>query len=398
MWCFFSKMPFLGYLQIIKSPCIIDFIGKEGKHMKKNMTLETEPIESISTNDFNEFKDVAVYELKDTSIVSKSHKLIMSQLDFSVMEQKIFLMALAAYRESVEKGQETLEFKFSANEIRKLFDTSSNSIYKKIEDTADRLTSHRIAYKEDEENFTYVVPIPYADYNGGELTVRLEKSMREALSLSSKTYRVDMLLGNFKNLKSKYSIRIYELLKMYLSDNNIDSRDGWKSITMDVIEFKLMIGAASMIDGENGKKLVKDSYPRPYNFKQSVLDKSKGELEECTDILFDYELTKNGNGDPVITLKTIDRLNYHEKEMSDVNVIPSESDGGMDAFVEIFTMCTTLFEGKNINANQIKEIVVASHFNFSIIRTTYKFLKRMNCPEDKLYESIMDELLHPDID
>lgn len=90
------------------------------------------------------------------------------------------------------------------------------------------------------------------------------------LELSSKftSYR----LANIVKLKSTYAIRIYELLKQY---ENLKER----TISLENLRYYLD---------------AMDIYPNYANFKQRVLKPTQKELNQKTDISFDFEEIKSG--------------------------------------------------------------------------------------------------------
>jgi plasmid replication initiation protein len=85
-------------------------------------------------------------------------------------------------------------------------------------------------------------------------------------------------------LPSTYSIRIYELLKQY---EKIGKRK------FDLQELKEIVGAVEQIEVK-GKKVEKDNYPLYGNFRQKVLLKAERDLENYTDIRFEFEALKKG--------------------------------------------------------------------------------------------------------
>jgi hypothetical protein len=76
-------------------------------------------------------------------------------------------------------------------------------------------------------------------------------------------------------LKSSFSIRIYELLKQY---------ENFKERSFLVEDLRTMLGIEA------------DEYPKYGNFKQKVLNVAQKEIAEKTDISFEYEETKVGRG------------------------------------------------------------------------------------------------------
>ncbi|HDR7383803.1 TPA: replication initiation protein [Bacillus toyonensis] len=107
--------------------------------------------------------------------------------------------------------------------------------------------------------------------NKGTIDLRFDPLLKPfLLELSSKftSYR----LANVVKLKSTYSIRIYELLKQY---------EHIKERTISLENLRYYLDAI-------------DTYPNYANFKQRVLKPSQKELNQKTDISFEFEEIKLG--------------------------------------------------------------------------------------------------------
>ena len=104
--------------------------------------------------------------------------------------------------------------------------------------------------------------------------------------------------GRLANIKGKYTIRFYEILKPF-------RKIGYLKINL--IELRMMIGAFKgtiEYDGNGDvKKTPKFIYPAYANFKQSIIDIVQKEMEEKTDIIFTFETFKKGK--KVISIKFI---------------------------------------------------------------------------------------------
>jgi plasmid replication initiation protein len=104
--------------------------------------------------------------------------------------------------------------------------------------------------------------------------------------------------GRLANIKGKYTIRFYEILKPF-------RKIGYLKINLN--ELRMMIGAFKgtiEYDGNGDvKKTPKFIYPAYANFKQSIIDIVQKEMEEKTDIIFTFETFKKGK--KVISIKFI---------------------------------------------------------------------------------------------
>ncbi|PLR75774.1 hypothetical protein CU633_19245 [Bacillus sp. V3-13] len=112
----------------------------------------------------------------------------------------------------------------------------------------------------------------------GQIRIKLSDDLAQYL-LSLKSYTKYRLMNVLK-LKSEYSWRIYELLKEYewrLQPVIVGERRWKTSRIFKVDEIRRLLN------------IPDDKYKLMKHFRESVLDKAKKELEEKTDIIFDYE-------------------------------------------------------------------------------------------------------------
>ncbi|HBM17504.1 MAG TPA: hypothetical protein DD381_14340 [Lentisphaeria bacterium] len=115
--------------------------------------------------------------------------------------------------------------------------------------------------------------IPTGEYKDGELFLRINREMRPFI-LGLKKNFTQYHIENIKPLKSGYSIRIFEMLKM----------NAWKSETyrIKLDELKKMFG-------------IEDKYKLYTDFKKDVIERAKTELKEHCEIYFEYLEIKHGN-------------------------------------------------------------------------------------------------------
>lgn len=205
--------------------------------------------------------------MKDYLIV-KANKLIEARYDLTLNEQKIILYATSQIDR--DKG----EFNFielDINEFTELLDTKGKR-YEEIRNIARELRKKEIIINTDDKEYItgWISSITFRK-NTGKIKIRFDDDLIPyLLQLKSRFTRYP--LKNILYLKSKYSIRIYELLKQY---ENIGKR-----------EFEL----------EELRKIlfIEDQYNRIYDLERFILEPVKNEINEYTDIIIDYEKQKKG--------------------------------------------------------------------------------------------------------
>lgn len=216
--------------------------------------------------------------------ITKSNKLVLAQFKMTPYEQKIILLCISKIKADLKKTGDVpntcLTFKLTSKEIINFLHIETKSIYSELSKIADRLENHKInIFGKDE--FEKIRPFPYCKYKSGIFTIRFDQSMEEhLLELKDKFTMYD--INNIIDLKSTYSIRIYEILKSY---------EWLNEAAFELDELKKIIGVKSF-DEENQSWI--DLYPRYPNFKQRVLLVAQKELEEKTDICFNFIELKTG--------------------------------------------------------------------------------------------------------
>ena len=112
-----------------------------------------------------------------------------------------------------------------------------------------------------------------------EITFEIHERFREFVWDLSKWFTA-YYLNNIAHLNSSFSIRIYELLKQF-------EDTGWRQLSIEDLRDKLLID--------------KNNYKLYGNFRQRIILVAQKELEEKTDIRFDFEEIKKGR--KVVSIK-----------------------------------------------------------------------------------------------
>ncbi|MEH6891863.1 replication initiation protein [Bacillus sp. JJ864] len=208
-------------------------------------------------------------QVKDNNIVSKSNTLIEANSRLNLVEQKM-LLCLASNIEPSDRDFKT--YTFPIKQFHDLLGLSGSTKYTELSKITKELLSKVIEIRVGEE-LIQVSWLSSAIYNRnkGTIDMRFDPLLKPfLLELSSKftSYR----LANVVKLKSTYAIRIYELLKQY---------EDLKERTISLENLRYYLDAM-------------DVYPNYANFKQRVLKPSQKELNQKTDIFFEFEEIKSG--------------------------------------------------------------------------------------------------------
>lgn len=208
-------------------------------------------------------------QIKENNIVSKSNTLIEANSRLNLVEQKM-LLCLASNIEPNDRDFKT--YTFPIKQFHDLLGLNGSTKYTELSKITKELLSKVIEIRAGEE-LIQVSWLSSAIYNRnkGTIDMRFDPLLKPfLLELSSKftSYR----LANIVKLKSTYAIRIYELLKQYE-----DLRE--RTISLENLRYYLD---------------AMDVYPNYANFKQRVLKPSQKELNQKTDISFEFEEIKLG--------------------------------------------------------------------------------------------------------
>jgi len=139
-------------------------------------------------------------------------------------------------------------------------------------------------------------------HDTGVMTATLSQSIKPfLLGLIDKGFYTQAELRTFLALKSKYSKRIYEILKSYL---NIGEERRYRLVTQvfEVSELKRLVSA--------------EKYERFKDFRVNVLDIAMREINAVTDIVVDYAPIKQGRITAHVQFsiqlkKALERLDAH---------------------------------------------------------------------------------------
>lgn len=222
-------------------------------------------------------------EIKPGYWVNQSTELVNMRQDLNLTERRL-IYSLIALVQPDDKDFKT--YVVQIKELAELIGITENSFYERVEKAVDGLQSKQLIIERGTGNNKIVDKITWvqrATYIRGEGQIRIKLSddlAQYLLNLKSYTkYR----LKNVLKLKSEYSWRIYELLKEHewrLQPVVVGDRKWKTSRILKVDELRQLLN------------IPEDKYKLMKHFRESVLDKAKKELEEKTDIIFDYEVHK----------------------------------------------------------------------------------------------------------
>lgn len=208
-----------------------------------------------------------------SNIVTKSNHLIEANYRLSLNEQRLVLAAISQIdgRKPIDKDN---NFTITANEFSEIFKLPINQAYEALDDAASRLYERDIKTHDKLSNTTERFRwVDYVKYWHGESKVSLSFSHRVIpyLTLLHKQF-TSYELKQISQMKSPYSIRLYELLVQFM-------KTGERTITLERLHelFEL-----------------RKKYKRFFDLKKRILIPSINEINQTTDIKVEWDSVKKG--------------------------------------------------------------------------------------------------------
>lgn len=210
--------------------------------------------------------------MKKEYLVTKSNYFIMnSSYDLSLEEQRIILTLASMVQPADEEFK---PYKFRIADFMDLVGVQDKSKYTEIPKMTKELMKKVFEIRQGNK-ITQVAWLSSAEYENGTGMVELEFSPKlKPYMLQLKEKFTQYKLANILSMKSKYSPRIYEILKC-----NEFKKQGY--IEIEVEELRKLLKADTV-------------YPKYNDFKRYIIERTQKELKKISDISFDFGEVKTG--------------------------------------------------------------------------------------------------------
>jgi len=213
---------------------------------------------------------------QDKLVVTQANKLIEASYTMTLEEKRVVLLMVSLVRKD---DQDFQTYRIPITDIRDYLGLRTNKLYDDIKRVADSLLSRVLHIAEEGGGWLKVGWVASARYvpkghKGVEvacLDLSFSPEMKPYL-LELKSHFANYMLQNVAGLRSFYSIRLYELLK---------SRRRLQSFTLAVADLRRMLKAET-------------KYANHKDFRTRVILTAQCELEQKTDIAFEFEETRRG--------------------------------------------------------------------------------------------------------
>lgn len=277
---------------------------------------------------------------KDYLITKSNHFIMNSSYDLSLEEQKLILTLASMVQ---PEDEEFKPYVFKINEFMKILEVDTKTKYTEIPKITKELMKKVFEIQEGNK-LIQTAWLSSAIYEKGSGTVILKFSpdLKPYMLKLNKLY-TSYKLANILNMKSKYSPRIYEILKA-----NQFKKQGFVEIEVDDLR--------KLLKAEN-------IYPLYADFKRKIIKQAQKELNEKTDIKFTFEEIKTGR--KVTSIKFYIVCNKNNKDETAITLEGEENIKKVKAII-----CD-----HEVSSLEAKKIYDSSNGNFDIIEKVYKHFK-----------------------
>lgn len=280
--------------------------------------------------------------MENNYIITKSNKLITANYDLSLQEQKIILTLASMVQ---PQDAEFKEYEFKIKDFLKLLGIKDQSKYTELPKITRELKKKVFDIREGTDiiQVSWLGGVRYKTKEG-TLILSLDKGLKPyMLELKEKFTRYK--LENILTMKSKYSIRIYELLK---------SNEFKKCWEINLDELKTIL------------KANEKSYSIYQNVKNRIIVKAQKELKDKTDISFDFEEIKTG--------RKVTSIKFFIKANKKVNA-PKEISVDVDTTKDDIIKLVELMKDHDITYREAESIYKSGQGDLMHIAEVYEHFK-----------------------
>lgn len=301
-------------------------------------------------------------------LVTKSNYFIMnSSYDLSLEEQKIILTLASMVQPTDEEFK---PYKFKINDFMELLGVDTKTKYTEIPKITKELMKKVFEIQEG-DTLIQTAWLSGAKYKKGSGEVELTFSpYLKPYMLQLKEKFTQYQLANVLTMKSKYSPRVYEILKC-----NEFKKQGYTEV--EVEELRRLLKAENI-------------YPLYADFKRKVIQQAQKELKALTDISFEFEEIKTGR--KVTAL----RFYIHQNKptaLDEVSATTLEEPNEMN--VETGTrQVLKILEEHKVKPSDALEIYKNANGDLQYIKKVYEYSKTQNI---KNLIGFMKEMVKPGV-
>ena len=288
-------------------------------------------------------------------LVTKSNYFIMnSSYDLSLEEQKIILTLASMVQPNDEEFKPYI---FKISDFMELLGVNTKTKYTEIPKITKDLMKKVFEIEEDDV-IIQTAWLSSATYKKGSGIVELEFSPKlKPYMLKLNSMFTQYKLANILSMKSKYSPRIYEILKC----NEFKKQN---FVEIKITELRRLLKAENI-------------YPLYSDFKRYIIIRTKKDLKKLSDIWFEFEEIKTGR--KVTSIRFYIYSNniengkkvYNFKEEDAITLIDTQDLSEDDKIFELYN----LFKEYKIGFESIKNILFNANGDIEKVKKVYEYSK-----------------------
>lgn len=235
--------------------------------------------------------------MEDKNIATRPMAIIEAKFDLDSKQNDIIDMLLTEINDD-----DKLVYELNIDKYKKLYKFDTSNIYRDMKTAVKKFEKKGFHIITDKKEiwYSWFTKITYFD-GEGKILLKIDSELKDLLTEVKQRICYD--IANTLNCVSKYSKRLYYYLKLY-------EDTGWRKDTLENLHSKLK---------------CPESYVKNYGkFKEKVLNVSLQEINNITDIQFDYEEIRENR--KVVMLKfNIKKKNMIPKIIENTNPVLSSS-------------------------------------------------------------------------
>ena len=316
----------------------------------------------------------------------KSNELINAMGKGTALSQKLFAIGMQNIHTDEYNNVVATIY---GSELRKMFNSSSGSLYEHIEALCDQQIKGATIFDwkllmKDRKNGKIEAHqvVTDASFKNGTLTLRYNNYLTDKIINLQKDFTV-LSLADTISLKSVYSLRLYEMLKSaYDYQRAITKCQGELVVEYNLTELKLELGIITSGGSKEIRSELEKDYPdydkieelaekteqtkyKEYKiFNRNVLAKAKEELNKKTSIQVDYAPIKNGRKTVGIRFFVIKKDN---SPSSTPKLVKADKDDILDELIDLMH--------DDFKMREIREIAEEADYDLDKIKKSYEYMK-----------------------
>lgn len=253
--------------------------------------------------------------MRKSDLVVKSNRLNTAIQNLSLSEVRIIQLAIVDARETGEGISTDKPLLISAARYAEAFNVTLQTAYEAIVDAEKNLFERRFSFLDEYDEPVKSRWIQRSKHVKGMASI----SIIFTYDVVNEIVRIDgfekfftsYMLEQTANMKSTYSVRLYELLIQWKSTKNTP--------IFELKRFREQLGISD------------EEYTRMDNFKKRILDSSIEEINEKSDIKVSYEQVKKGRTITGFKFKVLTKNKPKNVKQDDICIDMSTVDGLNDS-------------------------------------------------------------------